>query len=330
MTSLRDCRRKGFTLIELLVVIAIIAILIALLLPAVQQAREAARRTQCKNCQKQIALALHNYLDVHRVFPPGNVLAVTNGSNGNQLGWGTMVLPFLDQAPLYNQIDKSESWNSCANRLGYRQIQNVPNHWAQTVLPAFLCPSDTGGGLCHDDWRVRKVADSDTRVGKSNFLGVFERRNTNVTEPGRGGQRLPSIMPGVIRVNNQCAAIRDITDGTSNTLMIGEKESQFHNAGVWAGTLQFGPPTQPVEPNPRSEFRSHMGRIMNCLPWAPAIREPGHLLNGVMKEAFSSLHEGGVQFARADGSVSFLSENIDEFLLSALASAGQGDLVTGF
>lgn len=125
----KPCPRRGFTLIELLVVIAIIAVLIALLLPAVQQAQEAARRTQCKNNIKQLGLALHNYHDVYRTFPTGWI-AVENGRHNaheglNGAGWGSMILPYLDQAPLYQKFN-------CDYAI--HDLINVP--FIENVLPA--------------------------------------------------------------------------------------------------------------------------------------------------------------------------------------------------
>src|SRR3712207_6554389 len=140
---MRNCRvtlRKGFTLIELLVVIAIIAILIALLLPAVQQAREAARRSQCKNNLHQMGLALHNYHDAHNVFPPANFKVLIQDTSPDQFNsqsthWGAMLLPYLDQAPLYNSM----VWGSHPT-IWYQGPNLVAQ---QTVLTVFQCPSST-------------------------------------------------------------------------------------------------------------------------------------------------------------------------------------------
>jgi len=129
----------GFTLIELLVVIAIIAILIALLLPAVQQAREAARRTQCRNNLKQIGLALHNYENSSSMFPPAKIFgSETQGQGwirGNSMSWRVLILPFNDQAPVYNQINFSE-W------IEQRTLTNTLAPFKGKVFPAYICPSD--------------------------------------------------------------------------------------------------------------------------------------------------------------------------------------------
>lgn len=212
----RTSHQRGFTLIELLVVIAIIAILIALLLPAVQQAREAARRTQCRNNLKQIGLAMHNYHDVYRVFPPGFVIAWgNNGSidltetsvDGNRRhgwGWGTYLLPYIDQAPLYNKLDVGSSVS--VNRLSGTEL-------GLTVLQGYLCPSSAEGG--------------NTDFAQSNYVGMFGA-NGVVTISGdriRADGTPPSTAPdnggalGFLSKNR----IRDFTDGTSNTILVGER-----------------------------------------------------------------------------------------------------------
>ena len=190
----RDSRRRlGFTLIELLVVIAIIAILIALLLPAVQQAREAARRTQCKNNLKQIGLAMHNYHDVYTTFPPGHMFDTTiPGGNANSFqhpemwAWGAFILPFVDQAPLFNQLNVSQ-------RRLTDLLAEGPDVAAliQIPLSVYHCPSDPGGGGLADPaliWNSPGVLAggmSDFRAGSSNYvanLGCDERNDRN-----RGG-----------------------------------------------------------------------------------------------------------------------------------------------
>ncbi len=195
--------RKGFTLIELLVVIAIIAILIALLLPAVQQAREAARRSSCKNNMKQIGLALHNYHDTHRTFPPSYVDNYPAGAvfQNNDLGWSTFLLPFLDQAPLYNNISGSGAmdvdWTTIA------AMTTGATAYAKVVLPAFICPSDPMEGV-----------------------------NTKIGSYGKSNYK---IVRSVITYPTSARRMRDFTDGTSNTFLSGESDTKDHNGSIWVG-----------------------------------------------------------------------------------------------
>ncbi len=189
-------RRVGFTLIELLVVIAIIAILIALLLPAVQQAREAARRSQCKNNLKQFGLAMHNYHETYLSFPPASVTPIscsmstpaagtTTALNTNyNWGWGTFLLPMLDQAPLYQQLGP----NGCTFPVSTTPY--LTSTLLQQALPAFVCPSDTGATV-------------------NMFFANYSKSNYVISEQ--------------IATANSSVRIRDIIDGTSNTFLHGER-----------------------------------------------------------------------------------------------------------
>src|SRR3954469_10961122 len=198
----------GFTLIELLVVIAIIAILIALLLPAVQAAREAARRSQCVNNLKQMGLALHNYHDTVGVFPPGYVSNQVPGSNpivdGNDpargWAWGSMILPQLEQDPLFHAINFSLSVAFRANDTASLSRVNV-----------YLCPSDgTPNSVPVRDSTNTKTVDT---VGTSNYVGVYGIGEVG-DAPG-GGRGL--------FFRNSRIAVRDVVDGTSQTFAIGER-----------------------------------------------------------------------------------------------------------
>lgn len=292
-------RRRGFTLIELLVVIAIIAILVSLLLPAVQQAREAARRTQCKNNLKQLGLAIHNYHDVNRAFPPA---AVTATSFQNGFAWGAFILPYIEQAPLYDTLEVNSGENLVANWFGQ-------NPGALTVIPGYQCPSDTGQQI--------------TDMGFSNYIAVESaskarpRPNdvirdflaaTNAIKPPHVGLFTPDVS----------RRIRDITDGTSNTLAIGERAStQFVrslnrsvdcNAGQWIGVR--GKAFHTLNAVNLQSQRAVMGIAgtginSTLVAGGNAPEKTECALN------FNSLHTGGAQFVLADGSVRFISENID-------------------
>ncbi len=290
---------RGFTLIELLVVIAIIAILIALLLPAVQQAREAARRTQCKNNLKQLGLALHNYHDVHGLFPAASYLDKSPGGNINsQWAWSVMILPFIDQAPLFNQLQIGPST--------FEDAANDPVRLALMTTPqmAFICPSDPeaevnrnrpfvgggGGGLCNP-----MPHPTDIQFAKSNYMGCNGNRdNDGIFDSG----------------NNRRIGIRDITDGTSNTIMVGERGSKNNSgdpsldgpwAGVWAGQeLTCDGLTNVWCLAAKTEYQMNTGKTSSA----------GTTATDNLLLAFTSEHVGGAQFLLADGSTRFISENI--------------------
>lgn len=183
-------KRRGFTLIELLVVIAIIAILIALLLPAVQMAREAARRTQCRNNLKQLGLALHNYHDTHTTFPPGLIAANDNFRDGMHSGLA-MLLPQLEQSAVYNQLDFNVSWRDPVNAAA-----------TSAHISAFRCPSSIGG-LPQNGGFDLPVTDY-----------VFSKGT-------RAWLCLNGETSGMFDINSRVRA-RDVTDGLSNTFAMGE------------------------------------------------------------------------------------------------------------
>jgi prepilin-type N-terminal cleavage/methylation domain-containing protein len=325
--SSRQRVRRGFTLIELLVVIAIIAVLIALLLPAVQQAREAARRTQCKNNLKQIGLAFHSYHETFGVFAPGAIARqpVVNtgggGSSSTELGlwsWGFMILPYMDQANLYNTLLGGTS---------PLQQQLATNLKAlQTPLPAFKCASDTGPALNNFDDSVASgssgnaynayvTTDGNDRIpiALSNF--VIVAGTSDSTSPAV----CPAMYgpPGGMGYLNSNIGVRDVTDGTSNTLMVGERCWAYKGRVIGAGNaLGFSAATDA----PGSNIRT-----AGLAAWAIGYDginalNPAALIHA--RRAFNSNHVGGAQFLLADGSVRFISENIDYAKLSVGATPG--------
>ena len=290
--SSQSRRGRGFTLIELLVVIAIIAVLISLLLPAVQQAREAARRTQCRSNLKQIGLALHNYHDQFSVFPPGCALSsqspdagytvdLTTANRAAGYGWATYILPQLDQSGLYNQLNVS------GLELCLLMQQAAMRPLTQTVLKVYRCPSD----IAPDTNTQRLFSNAifgDTPVGTSSYVGVHGTRwshgvdwITNQTDPF--GVFWPASKIG----------IRDITDGTSNTLIVGERSWDYLSA-VWIGTRNY-----------TGNGDVGLRQILGITNWQ--INLPGNNA----PRAFHSAHVGGTHFLLGDGSVRFLSQNID-------------------
>jgi prepilin-type N-terminal cleavage/methylation domain-containing protein len=269
-------RNRGFTLIELLVVIAIIAILIALLLPAVQQAREAARRVQCKNNLKQMGIGLHNYHDVYRTFPPGLIRKTVIATQQLEHGWGwqTYLLPYVDQAPLYNTINpKGEPLPPATATLG-----GVPNA-LRTVVPVYLCPSSTLPGENPD----RATYGGSSYPGVSGHIANLSG-TPDVTYAVRG------VLHPESRVN-----IRDIRDGTTNTVVVGERVHFAQGApmqphsGIWPGARGI-------------ETSDALGTMADDT----LLNRPTNFI----RIGYSSAHEGGAHFLLSDGSVRFLSENV--------------------
>ena len=292
--------RRAFTLIELLVVIAIIAILIALLLPAVQQAREAARRTQCKNNLKQIGLALHNYHDVHLTFPSGTSpsrLTTNNNrvrANFESWGWSAFILPFLDQQPLFDNLDIN---GSTLNEALMRADAAGTLNSSFETLSAFMCPSDTTGPRM-DTARRSSFAglagvSVDWRAPTMNYAGSTGGVCGDVRSPREQNDRPPL---GIF-YNGSKVRIRDITDGTSNTFLVGEREERC-GAGTWIGARN---------PDGSGSQGNDYGLARVRIP----VNDPVNTGNDRCTDGFSSLHTGGAQFLFCDGSVHFISENID-------------------
>ena len=307
--------RHGFTLIELLVVIAIIAVLIALLLPAVQQAREAARRTQCKNNLKQIGLALHNYHDTFGGFAPGYIFNNPHypddvSGNWSQWAWGAFILPQLEQGNLYEGLDVGQINLSAALTPGgpFDRVALL-----QTPVPVFLCPSDTAPAV-HQD--LNQLADSSNayqRIAKSNYMGVNTTRRWHpagrLTGPDSGAWSQwatppnQNNKPNGVFFRDRSIRIADMSDGASNTLMVGERTFQISNptggnpivcrAGVFAGNhIQ----------NEQTTIHRSLGTLVTTLN-GPTFED--------CVRGFASPHTGGIFFLFGDGSVHFISENID-------------------
>lgn len=311
MLTRKKCARNGFTLIELLVVIAIIAVLVALLLPAVQQAREAARRSSCKNNLKQIGLALHNYHDTHSMLPMGYMLQDNDfdgtpdyNGQGSSWGWMTYLLPFMDEAPLYNQLAPGNATLVGALTAGSNSLALM-----QQPIPKFLCPSDTAPPL-NNGHRLRRGSGDFVAVATSSYVGnnTSHRwhsggRLTGYAAGEQGGWTAPSAAdsPKGLFWRNSRIRFRDITDGTSNTIAVGERSWELDgpvgkltcNSGVVFGTDHA---------NEQLTIRQNMASS------AVAINS---VTGNDCLFGFSSIHTGGAQFVLADGSVRFISENID-------------------
>lgn len=280
--------KRGFTLIELLVVIAIIAILIALLLPAVQQAREAARRVQCKNNLKQMGLALHNYHDVHLRFPMGFI-------KQHGTAWSAMILPQLDQTNLYNTMTWGGEWSEGNNEAA-----------CGTLLSVFRCPSDP---------IPEHVA---------NYEGIKNRVPCTYLACASGTEvldnRIDDFDQDGLFFNNRSLRFRDITDGSSNTVAIGEAKSHFKRLldGCCVDHWYFGS-TQILEGKDSSEFVGSTAARFNALDVLLASSF------GEKELGFGSYHAGGCHLLLADGSVRFFSENMDEAVRRGLGTRDGGE-----
>ncbi len=275
MLRLRNSQPRGFTLIELLVVIAIIAILIALLLPAVQQAREAARRSTCKNNLKQIGLAMHNYHGTYKMFPPGWVGHASGG-----MGWSAFLLPGVDQGPLYKSLAETATGAVPITAAQY-----------QAVVPVYLCASDASGNI-------------NSRRGnyaKSNYHGI-EGDADSANGAGNG-----------TLFQNSSIRIRDMSDGVTNTIMVAERTwsgtASGKSGGIWAGIRAIG----------------NHGEITEF-----TLNDAAHRINGTSDNATSSAHTGGAQAMLGDGSVRFLSENIDGAVWQNLGQRNDGNVLSDF
>jgi prepilin-type N-terminal cleavage/methylation domain-containing protein/prepilin-type processing-associated H-X9-DG protein len=294
--------QRAFTLVELLVVIAIIGVLVGLLLPAVQAARETARRMQCSNNLKQVGLALHNYHDSRNAFPPGYISDVdsTGSEIGPGWGWASMVLPQLEQAPLFERINFAFP------------IENPINSSVRVQsIPTLLCPSDPAPSL----WMTTRRSLSTgvalgeiCEVASANYVGVF-----GTSEPGVGGDG--------IFFRNVATKFRDILDGTSTTLMVGERSFRLGEA-TWTGAVtdavtipdgSDGVGTGPPEAS-SGLVLGHTGDGNG----------PGDNRSHVNQ--FYSLHSGGgSQFLFCDGHVVFLNRSIDYQVYQALTTRAGGE-----
>ncbi len=322
MTLSSVSRRRGFTLVELLVVIAIIGILVALLLPAIQAAREAARRTQCNNNLKQVGVALQNYHDTYRCFPPG-------GFQNRGCSWLVCILPFVEQGTAYDQMvqggQPGVSW------MGQGGDSQDPNQVVKNTLrvPGFNCPSSplpivgpVGQGGNTGNWASQLV----NYVGIGGEIWDTVTLTTNIgTSNGQGNYASNGVLPYQPTPTTSGVKMADVTDGTSNTIFVSEQgnwslsgttktdvRSCCHAGGPWAGNTGNGGPGWGANV-------TYIAYAINTLTTAS-----GYTQCYTANNALTSAHPGGVLAARVDGSVAFLADNIPFPILLQLANKADG------
>lgn len=337
-------RCRGFTLIELLVVIAIIAILVALLLPAVQQAREAARRTQCKNNLKQYGLALHNYADVHGSLP----IAGTDWNHAHSpptwqhpsaVGWQVRAMPFLEQGPLYNELDWGQRLPATSYADGWPvgflpyQILKDGKVARSHQIPTARCPSDFQENNIIDGWAQSNYTGSpgsqrfeSVDPNCNPYLQFIEPKPTQAANVHFADTTDKSRLSGLFGRLGVMIQLKDITDGLSNTIAVGETlpDCSDHTAGWW---LYNG------HGNTHASTAVRINDMTTCTAvGSPKILWPSCTAknNWNIAHGFRSRHTGGAQFVLADGSVRFLSENINHPTYQYLGGRSDGQVIGEF
>jgi prepilin-type N-terminal cleavage/methylation domain-containing protein/prepilin-type processing-associated H-X9-DG protein len=301
-------RYSGFTLVELLVVIAIIGILVALLLPAVQAAREAARRTQCKNNIKNISLGLQNYHDTRKSFPAGVVQAnptppsVVDSSLGNW-SWSALILPYVEESAVYGLIDVAKTDLA-------KSMDTAVNLTAmQAPITVFRCPSDTATAI-NDERLITSAAGTASPLATSNYVGA------NSSSELRRERGAPGNFANGIFIINIGTKMKQITDGTSHTAIVGERawESKVSSAAITTGDgvvrsragVVFG--VRGVRHKSEQGLADGMGCGKFQLNFSSS---SGSIPDSKARQGFSSVHPGGAHFGLADGSVQFVSDTIE-------------------
>jgi prepilin-type N-terminal cleavage/methylation domain-containing protein/prepilin-type processing-associated H-X9-DG protein len=357
-------KRRGFTLVELLVVIAIIGVLVALLLPAVQAAREAARRNQCSNNFKQVGLALQNHLDAKKVLPPGGQFSriaiesfanaqarafpghVCNNSttctNFNGLAWSAFILPYLEESATYDLIDDWTSYQS-----GFIGFSNpVTGSWAAAgkLVPAYLCPSDSStpslwGDCCstvghngkdEQDLRISNVAgvaDSDfSQASRTGIVLQFIPTAGSSTPSGYDPWYQERTVGNGVLFNWSKIRSKNVTDGMSQTVAVGEVTGALGSAGTDRGWNWITRNVQDMREgiNPPGSLPGGLNLSVD-----PLDGDGGNPETELREDfGFSSFHPGGCHFVFLDGHVEFVNEDINKAVLQAKATRTGGEVGT--
>lgn len=316
----RTVGRAGFTLVELLVVIAIIGILVGLLLPAVQAAREAARRMSCSNNLKQIALALHNYESAYKRFPMGNVVRIrsTTDLSGDGWTWHARILPYLEQSSLYDRVSAVMGTD-----IGTQNSAEQILAGRTTRISAFQCPTHPGGSISNTAKNGYQLSTYNAVCGTTTFNSDQADESTDVAYNGNGMFFL-----------NSKIRFGDVTDGTTNTFLIAEVQDDLGGANTtatpnssrWRGSDRRYNFSAGGDGNPPTDVSEYLVGMENDDPINANTRDAnGHFSND--GEYAGSYHTGGCQFALTDGSVRFISQNINMTTYRALASRANGEVI---
>ena len=354
---------RGFTLVELLVVIAIIGILVGLLLPAVQAAREAARRMQCTNNLKQLVLATHNFHDTHKGFPMGAEFGVGTA-------WSALILPYIEQGNAYNilrfQEDSEGNWQWAVPLPGASGVSIINNpapsaaffrnvFVCESVMSTFRCPSspipEQVADISGDNWIIQRRA-------TANYLGVVssklvdDRREQNVAAPwgGTGRVEVISDQDGIFVQKMSHQRIKHdgkgygligtnmggISDGTSNTIAIGEADPDLrtvaemgiireNNASMMGRKDHWAIGSDDIDTTGQGDMSEVLGSTGVAMNLPPVA--PGTAAFAAYEFSFGSKHTGGANFGFGDGSVRFLSQSVDLTTYKGLGSRNAGEVV---
>ena len=328
----RTWRWRAFTLVELLVVIAIIGILIALLLPAVQAAREAARRSQCSNNLKQYGLGLHNYHDTMKVFPPSGNGTTADWNMYPWIGWQVRVLPYMEQAPLFQAVQSWSQQQPTQVRYGDAPIGPGGLTARESITtPYSRCPSDTFNAF-DSGWAQSTYTGSlGSQLVTSNDANCQPYVTAGVHYEGASGDNGHGSTPdqnhisGMFARAGMCIGMRDVTDGTANTLFVGEirPDCHDHREGWWSNNgmgSAHASTSCPINDRTTCPNTTSGYNYPNCAAMS----------NWNLSWGFKSRHPGGAQFLLVDGSSRFISETIDYTTYQYLGGRRDGHSVGSF